>query len=106
MVSWLCVWAAIAGIGIGGLWLKFADRDIPLWLVQIFRRQHPEAFAGKVVWITGASRGLGERLARHFAQKGAKLILSSRDADHLQVLLPSCQCLCTHLFLESGRCMR
>lgn len=36
------------------------------------------AYAGKVVWITGASQGLGEELALHLASLGARLILSSR----------------------------
>ena len=36
------------------------------------------AYQGKVVWITGASQGLGEALALHLASLGARLILSSR----------------------------
>ena len=36
------------------------------------------AYADKVVWITGASQGLGEELALHLASLGARLILSSR----------------------------
>lgn len=43
------------------------------------------AFQGKVVWITGASQGLGETLAAYFAAQGARLILSSRSRDKLQV---------------------
>jgi len=43
-----------------------------------------ERFAGKVVWITGASSGIGEALASAFAQEGARLVLSSRRADELE----------------------
>lgn len=41
-------------------------------------------FQNKVVWITGASSGIGEALAKAFAEQGAKLILSSRRTDELQ----------------------
>lgn len=37
----------------------------------------------KVVWITGASSGIGEALAKAFAAEGAKLILSARRLDEL-----------------------
>lgn len=37
----------------------------------------------KVVWITGASSGIGEALVYAYSQLGAKLILSSRNRDEL-----------------------
>ncbi len=40
-------------------------------------------FIDKVVWITGASSGIGEALAYQFANQGAKLIISSRREDEL-----------------------
>ncbi|MGW6445760.1 SDR family NAD(P)-dependent oxidoreductase [Lentzea sp. NPDC055074] len=39
--------------------------------------------AGKVVLITGASRGIGEAAARLFAQEGASVVLAARGADAL-----------------------
>jgi short-subunit dehydrogenase len=38
---------------------------------------------GKVVVVTGASMGIGEAIAKSFAQEGAQVVLSSRDAARL-----------------------
>jgi NAD(P)-dependent dehydrogenase (short-subunit alcohol dehydrogenase family) len=38
----------------------------------------------KVVLITGASRGLGLEVARHFARRGAALVVTARGAEALQ----------------------
>ncbi len=47
-------------------------------------------FNGKVVWITGASSGIGEALAYALSGRGAKLILSSRRADELERVRLAC----------------
>ncbi len=46
----------------------------------------PFRLDGKVVLITGASRGIGEAIARLFAQQGAQVIISSRHQDALNTL--------------------
>jgi short-subunit dehydrogenase len=50
----------------------------------LLRRMSPEFdFNGKVVVITGASRGLGFALAREFARRGAKIAICARDEEIL-----------------------
>ena len=41
-------------------------------------------FKNKVVWVTGASSGIGEGITRLLAEKGALLILSARKLDSLE----------------------
>ncbi|RXS41966.1 SDR family oxidoreductase [Idiomarina sp. 29L] len=44
------------------------------------------AIANKTVWLTGASSGIGLALAHHLAEKGARLILTSRREAQLEEL--------------------
>ena len=47
-------------------------------------------FHNKVVWITGASSGIGEALAYAFAAEGALLVLSARREAELQRVAKAC----------------
>ncbi|MCU0407421.1 MAG: SDR family NAD(P)-dependent oxidoreductase [Bacteroidales bacterium] len=47
-------------------------------------------FKGRVVWITGASSGIGEALVFRFAEYGANVIASSNDSQGLQRVKDTC----------------
>ena len=42
--------------------------------------------SGKTIVITGASRGIGEATARHFASLGAQVVLAARSADAIETI--------------------
>ncbi|NJN50283.1 MAG: SDR family NAD(P)-dependent oxidoreductase, partial [Polaribacter sp.] len=48
-------------------------------------------FTNKVIWITGASSGIGEALALELSKKDAQLILSSRKKSSLESVKIKCK---------------
>ncbi|XP_065836252.1 dehydrogenase/reductase SDR family member 7-like [Oscarella lobularis] len=79
------------------LWYLFADCDFILLFCDKLlsrSRRKMENFRGKVVWITGASSGIGEYLAYDLAARGAKLILSARRKTELERVREACIAQC------------
>lgn len=46
--------------------------------------------SNQIIWITGASSGIGEALVYEYQQQGAKLIISSRNKDKLYAVKANC----------------
>jgi dehydrogenase/reductase SDR family member 7 len=53
-------------------------------LPHFLAKKNMNSFNGKVVWITGASSGIGKEMARQLAQEGVRLVLSARRRELLQ----------------------
>ncbi|XP_072019914.1 11-beta-hydroxysteroid dehydrogenase 1-like isoform X2 [Amphiura filiformis] len=51
----------------------------------------PEEVRGKSVVITGASTGIGEQLAYHYSQLGAKVLITARREHVLQKVVAKCK---------------
>ena len=88
----LIVWITTLSI-LGLLLAAFArsDCDFTLGFYEKFGRRPSSVFAGKVVWITGASSGIGEQLAYALAACGARLVLSARSERGLRSVLEKCK---------------
>lgn len=48
-------------------------------------------FSNQVIWVTGASSGIGKALAIELSKQNAKLILSSRNKAHLELVKNECE---------------
>ncbi|CAC5401755.1 HSD11B1 [Mytilus coruscus] len=73
---WKKILAAVLGILVG------------YWLIDDF---DPDLLKGKRVLITGASAGIGEQMAYHYAKMGANVIVTARREQKLQEVVARCK---------------
>lgn len=50
-------------------------------------------FTGKVILVTGGSRGLGYQMVKAFAQRGADVVIASRKLDNCEAVAAECRAL-------------
>jgi dehydrogenase/reductase SDR family protein 7 len=68
------------------------DCHIYLWFLDRFLMSpaYTNHLKGQVVWITGASSGIGEHIAYQFAKNGSKLVLSGTNQARLDAVKSKC----------------
>lgn len=70
------------------LWV-FLDCNVALWL-KIRFGNNISTLRGQVVWITGASSGIGKSLALNLARHGVRLVISARRENLLEQVKEEC----------------
>eukprot|EP00091_Calanus_sinicus_P008351 TRINITY_DN20414_c0_g1_i1.p1 TRINITY_DN20414_c0_g1~~TRINITY_DN20414_c0_g1_i1.p1 ORF type:complete len:127 (-),score=31.38 TRINITY_DN20414_c0_g1_i1:27-407(-) len=66
------------------------DADMTTIFCEKFGRDVGKEMSGKVVWITGASTGIGAALAMEAIKKGAKIAISARREPLLESTKAKC----------------
>lgn len=72
------------------LFFIFGDADFTLLWATMFGHEPEKKLKGLVVWVTGASSGIGEELAYQLARCGSRLILSARRENELNRVKQQC----------------
>lgn len=70
------------------------DANPSLYLYDKFiatEHRRAETLAGKRIWITGASSGIGAELAKELSHHGAHLVLSARNEEKLNEVAEECR---------------
>lgn len=68
------------------------DCHIYLWILDRFftKPSYTNHLRGQVVWITGASSGIGEYMAYEFAKAGCRIVLSGTNQGRLDAVKMNC----------------
>ncbi|XP_063296361.1 dehydrogenase/reductase SDR family member 7 [Pelobates fuscus] len=67
-----------------------ADADLTLLWAELFGHSPESKLSGNVVWVTGASSGIGEELSYQLAKLGSRLVLSARRENELLKVKQKC----------------
>src|SRR2546423_2326978 len=94
----------MSGRGRGALMLAAAGAGTLMAARALYRRWLEYDLEGKVVLITGGSRGLGLVLAREFAAEGARIGICARDAGELDRARDELEALHPHLDVFTVPC--
>ncbi len=81
----------------------FSDCDLVLSFYSIWGKSPKDVLRGKVIWVTGASSGIGENLSYALAKNGAILILSARREGELNRVLKRCRGNMKHVIYTAKR---
>jgi len=94
MLNWLalvCVCLVVLAAVVLLVLLLKSDCDLSLKAYEKLGLNPNKVLSGKVIWITGASSGIGEDLSYYLASCGCKLILSARREKQLRKVLEKCK---------------
>lgn len=80
------IWAVVSIAAIAAFFAL--DSDVSLALSQGLPEK---AFSGQVIWVTGASSGIGAQLSRDLSVRNAKVIISARREQQLKDLKQECE---------------
>ena len=68
-----------------------SDSDLLLFVLPYDKSQAQNVFVEKVIWITGASSGIGASLARDSSVAGANVVISARRTAELESVAIACK---------------
>ncbi|XP_026554442.1 dehydrogenase/reductase SDR family member 7 [Pseudonaja textilis] len=86
----IAVWSFVAYLILQVVrWIR-ADSDLTVQWAEWWGKKPEKELPRKVVWVTGASSGIGEELAYQLAKIGSWLVLSARRENELERVKKKC----------------
>jgi len=86
----MCFLLLIIGLALFIYFLFKYDADCSTIFYEKYGQSLSSFYAGKVVWITGASAGIGKALAIEASKNGAKVVLTARREELLNQVRHTC----------------